>query len=180
VFVLSIRWDLILKKCLDLVSRVPQRSGCTGEHVGCRSNRASWAGPFWDFIFSHEAELRPRPLHIFPTSGESACREGSDHWFRWEVHLVSWVPQRPLCTAESAGCRNNIASWTGSLSGLHLQPGGRAELQTSVHLPCKMRASLQRVLWPLRLRRELNSQECWPRLTESQEEQAPTKDSYNN
>jgi hypothetical protein len=33
------------------------------------------------------------------------------------------------------GCKSNIESGTGSLLGLHLQPGGRAELQTSVHLP---------------------------------------------
>jgi hypothetical protein len=38
----------------------------------------------------------------------------------------------------------------------------------------------QRVLWPLRLWRELDSQDCWERLTESQEEQAPAKDNYNN
>jgi hypothetical protein len=55
-------------------------------------------------------------------------------------------------------------------SGLHLQPRGRAEIQTSVHLLCKRRACLQRVLWPLRLRRELDFQECWQRLTELQEE----------
>ncbi len=40
---------------------------------------------FWDkvtfraFIFSHEAELRPRPLCIFPARGELPCRECSDH-----------------------------------------------------------------------------------------------------
>jgi hypothetical protein len=41
----------------------------------------------------------------------------------------------------------------------HLHPGGRAELQTSVYLPCKRRACLQREFWPLRLRRELDFQE---------------------
>jgi hypothetical protein len=30
-----------------------------------------------------------------------------------------------------------------------------------VHLPCKRRACLQRLLWPLRLRKELDSQDCW-------------------
>jgi hypothetical protein len=37
-----------------------------------------------------------------------------------------------------------------------------------VHLPCKRRACLQRVLWTLKLRRELHSQICWQSLTESQ------------
>ena len=55
-------------------------------------------------------------------------------------------------------------------SGLHLQPRGRTELQTSVYLPCQRRACQQRVLWPQGLRRELDSQECWQRLTESQED----------
>jgi hypothetical protein len=55
--------------------------------------------------------------------------------------------------------------------------GGRSELQTSGHLPCKRRACLERVLWLLGLRWELDSQKCWQRLTESQEEQAPARDS---
>jgi hypothetical protein len=63
-----------------------------------------------------------------------------------KLDLVSQVPQRPVFTGEHAGCRSNIASGTGSLSSLHLQPGARTELQTSVHLPCKKRACLQRVL----------------------------------
>ena len=41
----------------------------------------------------------------------------------------------PVSAGEHAGGRSNIASGTGSHSGLHLQPGGRAELQTSAHLP---------------------------------------------
>jgi hypothetical protein len=61
--------------------------------------------------------------------------------------------------------------------GLHLHPGSVAELQTSVRIPCKRRASLQRVIWPLWFKTELDSQECWQRLTEPQEEQAPTRDS---
>ena len=31
-------------------------------------------------------------------------------------------------------------------TGLHLQPGDRADPQSSVHLPCQRRACLQRVL----------------------------------
>jgi hypothetical protein len=49
-----------------------------GEHVGDRSNRASWTESLWAFILSQEAELRPRPLGTFLSRGESAYREGSD------------------------------------------------------------------------------------------------------
>jgi hypothetical protein len=47
------------------------------------------------------------------------------------------------------------------VSGTQLLPGGRFEHQISGHLPCKKRACLQRIIWPLRLRRELVSQVCW-------------------
>jgi hypothetical protein len=60
-------------------------------------------------------------------------------------------------------------------SGLHLQPGGRAKLQTSAHLPCKRRTCLRRVLWPMRLKRELVSHKCLQRLTQSQEKQAAAR-----
>jgi hypothetical protein len=46
--------------------------------------------------------------------------------------FVSQVPQRPVCAGEPSDCRSNIASDTGTFSGLHLQPGSRCELQTSV------------------------------------------------
>jgi hypothetical protein len=36
-----------------------------------------------------------------------------------------------------AGARSYIAFGTGFLSGLHLQPGGRAELKNSAHLPAE-------------------------------------------
>ena len=50
----------------------------TGEQVGGRSNRESWTGSLQAFIFSQEAELRPRPLDTFLARGELAYREGSD------------------------------------------------------------------------------------------------------
>ena len=56
--------------------------------------------------------------------------------------------------------------------------GSRSELQTSGHLPCIRRAWLQRVLWPLWLRWELDYQDGWNRLTESKEEKASARDSY--
>ena len=82
---------------------------------------------------------------------------------------MSWISERQVHTKDCAGHRSNRASWTGSLFGPHLQPGVRAELQTSVHLSCQKKGCLQRVFWPLGLRRELDSQDCWQRLTESQE-----------
>jgi hypothetical protein len=51
-------------------------------------------------------------------------------------------------------------SGTVPVSGLHLLPGGNSEQQISVHLLCKRRACLQRVHSPLKLRRELVSQDC--------------------
>jgi hypothetical protein len=39
----------------------------------------------------------------------------------------------------------------------------------------KEESFLQRVLWTLGTRWEFNSQECWQRLTESQENQAPAR-----
>jgi hypothetical protein len=37
---------------VDLVSWVSQRPVHAGEHVGHRSNIASWTGSLWNFIFS--------------------------------------------------------------------------------------------------------------------------------
>jgi hypothetical protein len=99
---------------------------------------------------------------------------------RWGSHLGYQIPQRLVCEGESADYRSYVASGTGPVLGLHLQPGGRSEQQIYVHLSCKRRACLQRVLWPLRLRRELDYQVCWQRLTESQEERAPTRENYSN
>jgi hypothetical protein len=65
------------------------RSLCSGEHAGCRSSRASWAGFLWDFLFSQGAELRPRPLCTFPEREEFAYRESSDHWDSGE----NWNPK---------------------------------------------------------------------------------------
>jgi hypothetical protein len=115
-----------------------------------------------------------------PPRVEVSAQKDSKHQSRWESHLVSCVPRRPVCAGECADCRGNTSSGTGPVSSLHLQPGGRSERQISVYLPCKRRACLQRVLWPLRLRRELDSQVCWLMLTETQEKQAPTRDNYNN
>jgi hypothetical protein len=133
-------------------------------------------GPFCAYIFSQEAELSSRTLCIVPTRGEMASKEGSDIRTRWKLLLVSLVSQRPVCTGEHMGLRKDRAHLTGSLQAFIFW----ILFQTSVHLLCKKRAWLQRVLWPLRLRRELDSQDCWQTITESQEEQATARDSYNN
>jgi hypothetical protein len=66
-----------------------------------------------------------------------------------------WIPQRIVCAGESVDYRSytayrtgrsETASGIGPVSGLHLQSVGRSEHQISVHLPCKRRACLQRVL----------------------------------
>jgi hypothetical protein len=76
-------------------------------------------------------------------------------------HLWSRISQRLVCVRESVDFRSYKASGTGPVAGLHLLPGGRSERQISVYLPCKRRTCLQRVLWPLKLRRNLVSQVWW-------------------
>jgi hypothetical protein len=87
----------------------------------------------------------------------------------WVSHPGSRITQRLVCTGESADCRSdtasgigrsNTASGTGPVLGLHLQPRGSSKYQISVHLPCKRRACLHRILWPLKLRRDLVSKVC--------------------
>jgi hypothetical protein len=80
--------------------------------MGYRSNKASWTGSLLAFILSQEAELRPRPLGIFPTRGDSATKKRSNPGTQ---HPVSWISQRPVLSREHLGCRSNIASWTGFL-----------------------------------------------------------------
>ena len=46
-------------------------------------------------------------------------------------------------------------------NGTQLLPGGRFQHQISGQLPCKKRACLQRISWPLKLVRDLVSQVCW-------------------
>ena len=53
---------------------------------------------------------------------------------------------KPSLRDQSAQVRVYIASGTGPVSGLHLQPRGRSECQIYLHLPFKRRACLQRVL----------------------------------
>jgi hypothetical protein len=71
--------------------------------------------------------------------------------------LVPGLHRKVVCTGEltdSVTGQSNTASGKGPVMGLHLRPEGKSERQISVHLPCKKRTCLQRVLWPLKLRRE--------------------------
>jgi hypothetical protein len=75
-------------------------------------------------------------LHTFPAKEESACREGSDP--RTQVRVLSCI----LCLSDTSPLRRACGpkkqqSYLDRVPlGFHLQPGGRAELQ-SVHLRCK-------------------------------------------
>ena len=82
--------------------------------------------------------------HLGEPSWFSDHSKTSQH--RWECGLQK-------LTASGTG-QSDTTSGTGPVSGLHLLPGGRSECQISVHFPCKRKACLQRVLRPLRLRRE--------------------------
>jgi hypothetical protein len=81
-----------------------------------------------DIILSQEAELRPRPLGTFPSRGESTSREGSD--LKTQVREPSLI----LGLSETSLHRRVLGaqkqqSFLDRVSlGLHLQPGGRAEL----------------------------------------------------
>jgi hypothetical protein len=77
--------------------------------MGSRSNRASWTGSLWAFIFRQETALRPRPLGTFPARRVPASREGSDPRTQ-EVDLSS----RILCTFPARGelaCRECSDHW---------------------------------------------------------------------
>ena len=76
-------------------------------------------------------------IGTFPARGEVASREGSVHRTRRELNLLSQVPKRQFYSGEHIGGRKTLASGTESLLGLHLQPGGIADLQTSEHLPAE-------------------------------------------
>jgi hypothetical protein len=136
----------MLKRLFHLVSWVSQRPVHAGEHVGCRSNRASWTCLLWAFILSKEAELSPRPLYTFSTRGELASREGSDPGT--QARSPSSFPglSQTSLLRRTRGPQKQQKFLDRVPLGLHPQPGGRADPQTSVHLHCKRRACLQRVL----------------------------------
>ena len=126
-------------------SRIPQRVVCAGESVDYRSYTASRADPI-----SGSRHLAPsQPEERYLPHPEGLCQS------TWGSRLGSQIPQRLVCPGESGDYRSYTASGTGRsdtdsatgpFSGLHLQQGGRSERQISVHIPCKRRACLQRIL----------------------------------
>jgi hypothetical protein len=73
-------------------------------------------------------------------------------------HRGPWPRESPDTCKDPHRIRHGILRPL--VSGTQLLPGGRFKYQISRHLPCKRRACLQRVLWPLKLRTELVSQVC--------------------
>jgi hypothetical protein len=131
------RWEFGLQKLTD--------SGTGGSH------RASEAAPLLGY----------RHPGTFPARGEVSALPGRN--LPEHLQETSWFPD----SAENSlhrwecGLQKITASGTGPVSGLHHLPGGKSECQISVHLLWKRRAYLQRVLWLLKLRRELVSLVCW-------------------
>ena len=131
------RWECRLQKLTA--------SGTGGSHRA--SETAPFSGSRYPGTFPARGEVfalprRALPQHLGETSWFLGTTENSLH--RW-----------------GCGLQKLTASGTGPVLGLHLLPGGKSEHKISVHLPWKRRACLQRVLWPLKLRRELVSQVSW-------------------
>jgi hypothetical protein len=133
------KWDLIKLQNLKagwgshLGSQVPQKPICSGESADCRK-KTKLLGQ--EEVTQLLKQILFRAPDIWAPSLPEKMREPS-----W-----AHIPQRPVCASEHTDCRGNTSSGTGPVLGLHLQPGGRTEHLTSVHLPCKRRACQQRVL----------------------------------
>ena len=139
-----------------LGSSIPQQLVWTGECAAdYRSYTASGTGKS-DTVSGTDPISGSTYPGTFPTRGEVSTLPGRALPSRtWGSHLRSWIPQRLVCTGESADYRSytasetgriDTASGTGPVLGLHCQSVGRSERQISVHLPCKRRSCLQRVL----------------------------------
>jgi hypothetical protein len=95
-----------------------------------------------------------------------------EHFFR----CFSGAGERASLHKKACGLQKQHSFWTVPILGCHLQPGSRSEFQTSALLPSEER-------WPAKSTLTTKTQKRveLPRvLTESQEEQAPASDSYNN
>jgi hypothetical protein len=107
---------------------------------------------FWDRQdMGQTLILGPRYPGTFYAREEVASRECSDHQSRWGSHLMSLVPQGPVCLGQLADCRG----WASGLQKWHIfwnRPHFR--LQTSEHLPRQRRGGHPGGLWPLEQVRE--------------------------
>jgi hypothetical protein len=150
--------------------REAENSAWPGSQVpsGQHQHWVTWVWSRWTPPRSLEDSFWGRSRFSPQTSGHLNCQKRGVHPTQRALpeHLgePSWFPDpsnTTLCrwecglelTASVTG-RRDTASGTGPVSGLHLLPGDRSEHHVSVHLPCKRRACLQRVLWPLKLRGE--------------------------
>ena len=172
-FCRSIWWfffiSQILLLCLPFHFWLSQLGHCpVGFHWDKSSQVRAWttdSNSFWD---------RKKPRSFWDRHGFRHQTSGQLH-ARGEVFALpgrvlpehlrepSWFQdssKTSLCRWE-CGLQKLTASGTGPVSGLHLLPAGRFELQISVHLPFTRRPCMQRVLWPLKFRRDLVSQVCW-------------------
>jgi hypothetical protein len=98
------------------------------------------------FILKH---IFASPLCTFPARVELVSWECSDPG-TWTQGRLPFCLQ---CLSKGSPLRRTQATEAKALQGpgpmgLHLQPGGGADPQPSVHLPCQRRACLQGVLWP--------------------------------
>jgi hypothetical protein len=145
----GLRWDL------HFLFSVFLRWIHAGEHSP-QKKQSLWNRVLLAYIRSQEVQLILSPLCTFPARGELAPRETQG--LRWDLHFLSSVSLRRVHSGE-----HRQQSFLYRVpSCLHLHSGGGADPQSCVHWSCQEKQV---------------SQECWHRLTDSQEEQAPARDS---
>jgi hypothetical protein len=133
------------------------------------NNVKGWATFIWWAIFHHA----PQHPEAAPLPGTLTCQRSEDPripgaWSHQilKVPKAAWLPgAQTYPDLMIAGSQHPHRTLHGILrplvSGTQLLPGGRFEQQISGHLPWKKRTCLQRILWPLKLRRELVSKVYW-------------------
>jgi hypothetical protein len=133
---------------------------CSGAHRVQKWQRV-WDRALWAYTCTQEVGLILSPLCTFPAIGELASRKCLTLELRWQCHFLSGDSLR--------------------------------QVHSGTHRSKKWQSSWDRALWayictqevglfhsPLctgLARREMVFQECWHRLTDSQEEQALARDS---
>jgi hypothetical protein len=161
-----------------LVSQVPLRPVCAGQLAEC----GGWAREqqkqtiFWDRQKQHSFWDRP-PFWApnIRAPGKALTAGTGEEAILCPGSLRDKSVQVSLQTAEATHLLGQAlfqAFIFSQEAGLNARP-----LCT---FPARGKLGQKRLPWPLRLKRELDSQDCWQKLTESQEEQAPARDNYNN